>query len=198
MASFQKISYSQIEPNLSCPICRDDFSENPIEIIYHEGANGLLHPFHRSCITKWIKINPTQSTCPLCKTPVTLNEPQTLREKALKITQRVAITGGLIAAADGVCSVISSLGVGFCLKVGAGYLGGLFLGKEIFVTRPPLAPAEGISPLIRILHKIEPTLLNLAVGLGEASLIKDSVKSGILKTALSITAIATGFYKGLL
>ncbi|KAF2117110.1 hypothetical protein BDV96DRAFT_644544 [Lophiotrema nucula] len=47
-----------------CPICREDWNENPqniAEILHCE------HVFHRSCIVDWLQ-SPGVDTCPMCRT----------------------------------------------------------------------------------------------------------------------------------
>ncbi|CAJ0628548.1 7176_t:CDS:10 [Entrophospora sp. SA101] len=54
-----KISKKQVEEQLSCPVCKDEFN-------IEEEAISLpcSHAFHEDCIKPWLKMN---GTCPVCR-----------------------------------------------------------------------------------------------------------------------------------
>ena len=63
-----KINYTDDD---MCPICYEDFNS----------GNGVVlhckHSFHLSCITKWLS---TETTCPYCRTEITIKVPYSVDE----------------------------------------------------------------------------------------------------------------------
>lgn len=84
----------------TCSICLESLDET--DLIFHSGANGKKHPFHRLCIDPWLQ---RYRSCPMCK--IEWNYPHSsqlsLKDKFVTILSATAvgISLGLLWASIG-------------------------------------------------------------------------------------------------
>ena len=76
-----------------CPICLEEYGDpaKPIQIL------NCKHGVHLNCIEKWVRKNPYQVLCPLCKEPITIKSIVDIADKA-KLTARNTVSSSAVLA----------------------------------------------------------------------------------------------------
>ena len=77
-----------------CPICLEDYGDPPDKPIQILNCN---HGVHLNCIEEWVRKNPYQVLCPLCKDPITIKSIVDIANEA-KLTARNTVSSSAVLA----------------------------------------------------------------------------------------------------
>lgn len=77
-----------------CPICLEDYGDPPDKPIQILNCN---HGVHLNCIEEWVRKNPYQVLCPLCKDPITIKSIVDIANEAKRSAQNALPSSAVLA-----------------------------------------------------------------------------------------------------